>query len=733
MTVSLAFLLPCFFFSLLLLIVFLSKKRISKLENKFFFAITIANFIGLIIEIVLQISVVLTNHITTSILFVGKIYLIYLIIWTSLFTLYSILISYKKEIKNIRENKFIKNTSMFFLFITIVLMVLMLILPLNGHYANKEMYSFGKSVDIVKLYTGISILTWLILAIINAKKYTYKKFIPVFSGVTLLSITALIQFINPAILLATVCDTLICYLMFHTIENPDLKMLRELELAKDTAEKANRAKSDFLSSMSHEIRTPLNAIVGLSDAIYNSESMEEVKENSVDVINASNTLLEIVNGILDISKIEAGKLEIINTDYDSHKLFNNVTRLIKARIGDKPLDFEVKIAPDLPPALYGDHGSIKKIAINFLTNAVKYTSSGFVKFEVSCVNKDNVCRLIISVEDSGRGIKDEDLKKLFTKFQRLDEDRNTTIEGTGLGLAITKQLIELMGGNIVVESVYGKGSKFIAAIDQRISNAEIEIEKEDNTDIDLTNKKILVVDDNKLNLKVAKKVLEVYNPVIELADSGFEAIEKIKNTKYDLILMDDMMPHMSGVDTFKKLKEDVSFNTPVIALTANAITGMKEKYLGIGFNDYLSKPIEKPELNQVLKKWIKTEEISASTLDLSNKSVLLVDDNKLNLKVAMKALEPYKVKVETVSSGIDAIEILKNIAFDLVLMDDMMPIMSGTEAFKKIREFSNVPISILTANNVEGAKENYLELGFDDYLAKPINKDELDRVIKKFL
>jgi CheY-like chemotaxis protein len=245
-----------------------------------------------------------------------------------------------------------------------------------------------------------------------------------------------------------------------------------------------------------------------------------------------------------------------------------------------------------------------------LTNAAKYTKEGFIEFKVSSVIKDDICRLIVSVEDSGIGIKPEKIDKLFTKFDRLEVEKTITIEGTGLGLAITKKLVDLMHGKIVVQSVYGKGSKFTVALDQKIiatkSPVEVEENKIEKEQITFVGKKILVVDDNKVNLKVATRLLKSYKVEVETVDNGFDAIEKIKNKEvYDLILMDDMMPKMSGTETFKKLKEMEDFRIPVIALTANAISGMREKYLELGFNDYLSKPIEKLELNRVLIKFLK--------------------------------------------------------------------------------------------------------------------------------
>lgn len=536
----------------------------------------------------------------------SKIYLFSLVFYNFLLIYYLINMVIRNKYK-LQETNYEKKYGILrysFVVVSILFFIILYLLPIL--YEGNMIFGVGVNFSYISIFV-CNIICFIVM-FANYRDIGIAKFKDMFV-VSLINITfVIIQYyfndIN-AINVGCVLGTLYMYL---TLENSFSREVEELKLEKDSMARSTVDTTKFLTNMSYEIRTPLNAIDGLSQVILDSDNIDNIKEDAKDIRVASKNLVDIINGIIDISTIESGKMEIVNENYDVYTMFDNVCDIAKSRLKDSDIEFKIDIAKNIPSTLNGDSARIEQILINLLTNAIKYTKKGYILFKIDVINSASLCRLKMTVSDTGEGIKKEDINKLFSRFDSKESD------GNKLGLVIVKKLVDLMNGKIDVESTYKKGSTFVVTIDQKVVNI-----LEDNVDsdekkrkldvIDLSDKRILVVDDNKLNLKVANKLLSPYKVEIVEVMSGQECLDVLdEDTNFDLILMDDMMPNMSGsetLDVLLKLERVEGYHIPVVVLTANAISGMREKYLKAGFEDYLAKPIDKYELNRVLRKFLK--------------------------------------------------------------------------------------------------------------------------------
>lgn len=538
----------------------------------------------------------------------------------------------------------------------------------------------SKSEDSVIAYTPLSDMnSWYLIAYIPASELTDSRSVDwVLLGIASVGLMVLLHF-NLFVLRG---------------------LNRKLADAAEAANQANEAKSHFLSTMSHDIRTPMNAIIGMDEMILRSSQDEEILTYAENIKTAGNTLLGIIKDILDFSKIEAGKMELVPVDYNFVSLLNDLVNMVQCKAEEKGLTFELEVDKNIPRIMNGDEIRIKQVVTNILSNAVKYTKQGGITFSISSEKIEEHPEevvLHVSIKDTGIGIKKEDLDKLFVAFERIEEKKNRNVEGTGLGMAIAQSFLNMMDSKMQVESTYGVGSEFSFDLKQRVVNWEPLGEfdtafkrfrserKQYRVKFTAPKARILVVDDTEINLKVFTSLLSKTKMQIETADSGDACIQLFKKNHYDLIFLDHMMPNKDGIETMKEMKTlqgTPNTDTPVICLTANAISGMREMYIEAGFHDYLTKPIDTSRLEDMILRYLPS--------DLIEHRILVVHEDVAFLK-KIKEWLPDCYNVIVVKSEEQAVTFLQKQEVDLILMDDGIQLQKEWEESKVIRKhFSEI-------------------------------------------
>lgn len=603
------FTLGSLFYLILLLMIFLKKKRISYTQGTIYKYLLVFSMVACLFELV---GFFLIERVASLALerFIRRTAVVSILIFIYLLFIYTVVVAKKLSFNSFKD--FFKNNKLLVgvSFVFYVVFIVYYFLPYIPLDLNNIIFLQGDIIILTLIPFTAIMISFMVYFGLKARKTLTRQELFAYFGISIIfAVMVTLQLIFNNVSFLPMGSVLMCYLIYFCIENPDIKIINELESSKTEIDKSNRTKTDFLSNMTYEVKGPMNIISSISDALLNLPKFDLVSARSdiQQIQTASNNLIDIVNNILDISKIESGEDQVQNKDYSINTLINELTVVGNKKIGAKPVKLLVNVDNNISSVVSGDYGKLYQVLLNVLSNAIKFTDVGKITLSVNSTKNNGFEDIVFKINDTGVGIKEEDTNKIFNKFGKTDNVAD--VDGSGLGLAITKKYIELLGGKIWFESQYRVGSTFYVSISQKIVDQKplgevLKTEKPASTmeKLDCSAYTALIVDDNLLNIKVAKRLLEGYKFKVESVTSGQECVYKIKeDAKYDIIFMDHMMPEMDGIETLHVLKKLDGYELPpIVALTANAIAGMKEMYLNEGFDEYLSKPINTTELNRII-------------------------------------------------------------------------------------------------------------------------------------
>ena len=580
-----------FFYSVLLMIAYFSKDKIKTLENKVYSKLIIINFIGIILELFCTIFAGYAKDYLVFYTILNKLFLVELTIWCSVFSVYVFLISSKKEKNELKS--YLKKVSIFHIVIDVITMFLIFVLPVqfNINDLGYVMYSYGPSVNIVFISSTLYIILMFTCLIRNFKNIKSKKYLPIYVYMVIGVLVGIVQKLHPEILAFTSMEAFITVIMYFTIENPDKKLLEEIHMSKKIADAANEDKSMLIYNMMNEVKSIASDINKSSEVILNSNNLEENRFFAREIISSNNKLYSMANNIYNIDVIDDINVKTVKNKYNIKLLLKEVISKNKELFEDKDISFRFNIDSNLPNTLYGDSINLKNVLNTIMGNSYKYTDKGYVELSVNAIFKKDIVRLIIKIEDSGIGIKAEDLEKCLNK--------NTKDQNSLYG---ARKTINIMGGNLLISSEYNKGTIVTIILDQKIYTDS----NKDNYDNYVNNKKILIIDDNNSSIKLISKILDKHNILYDSSNLGKEALDRIrKGDKYDLILLDEDMPYMNGISVMNKFSKIKGFDTKVMLLTKNSNIIYDDIYKDSGFSDYVIKPIDKDDLMNKINKYLK--------------------------------------------------------------------------------------------------------------------------------
>ena len=589
------FLMEAIAYSILLVIIYFKKKIFKSKENKVYSLLVIISFIELILELILDYVGPLYQKIPTISFFVARLYCAFIELWLTLLICYVIyvLININKKDKYFIIAKYL------FITLGIIFATLNFMLPLNFMYDGNIAYTYGPSVNIIYISAGLYSIVGIISLLTNSKNIKDKRFYPILLFLILGGIGSLIQYKNPGLLLAVPIHSFITFLMYFTIENPDTKMLEEVHKAKVISDNANEEKTMFLYNITNEIRGITKDINYEADNILNETDNKKVDLNIVndsarEIKGSTAKFTTMTNEILDISQVDASNIKIYNEKYSIKLILKELITKYKEICKKSGIEFRTSIASDIPEILYGDSVGLKNVMISLLENSIKYTKKGYIELNVNVIKKQDIARLLITIEDSGIGIKSSEIDNIFNKNK--EELKRNNLKNN---LFTARKIITLMGGTLIASSTYGKGTTMKIVLDQKIEVIDNKYDKV------YDKKKILLIEDSDTTYKLITKMLKNTNIIIDRVVLGSEGLDKIRNKeKYDLILVEEELKPLNGYDIIKKLKLIKNFNTKVVLLTKNPNIEYSYLYKDEGFSDYLIKPINRSLLLNIINKYL---------------------------------------------------------------------------------------------------------------------------------